>query len=101
MFFVETLYSKCRLPWTALAKGQGVTFLNTPDLSGQREGRTGLNWQEQSTHLSRSDSFTFKCQHRLRGRALSLPGASCAEPPSSLPTRRPFFEITASLLAVR
>lgn len=32
MFFVETLYFKCRLPWTAFAKGQDVTFLNTPDL---------------------------------------------------------------------
>lgn len=35
MFFAETLYSKCHLPWTALAKGQGVTFLNTPDLQGK------------------------------------------------------------------
>lgn len=37
MFFVETLYFKCRLPWTALAKGQDVTFLNTPDLQGKRK----------------------------------------------------------------
>lgn len=42
MFFVETLYSKCRLPWTALAKGQGVTFLNAPDLQGKGKEERAL-----------------------------------------------------------
>lgn len=37
MFFVETLCSKCRLPRTALAKGQGVTFLNTSDPQGKEK----------------------------------------------------------------
>lgn len=75
--FVNTPRSKRRLPRLLWLKGR-VCLSETLQIFRAKGKEQVLIGGSRVAYPSRSDSLAFKCQHRLHGRALCLPGATCA-----------------------